>query len=603
MLKTAFCHILTGFGKELFYYRKITERKEKTMFDDLFAENNNPKTNTQEQDDIFNSTPSPTSVNSYQEQNNNYAPSRNVYIPHRKTQQAKNTYTQNNQQMFSDIQSPAAPQPSYSTSSPVENMGSMANNMPRGTIGDYKKYARADIDWKTLVIPTVLCMVIAYVMSELEGLAMNVLGGVVGSVLSLIISIGMLVLIAGLTAGLYNVYLEQKRNKQKASLFGKFNRTLPMLGLGLLLALIYSVPMGITCIPIFYGYLNKNNALIGIGFLLFLIWLGFCVYFSLKWSQAEILCTEGAGPIESMKKSSQLMKHHKMQFLGLCLSFLGWVLLGALFGTFINLLLGTLPFHFMSEVSTLGVVLVGKNNGIAVVAALIPVLVYFTMTKIEFYEDLVGNGVNPITKTASKSAIWVTAVAVLIISLFSAIGLMLPINRVSSNNAVAEWNGSLYTAGPGSISVKPIKFATLPVDTPIETPLDNPTENPIEAPIDNPIDTPSTPDVSGNQQSALGLKYTVPSGYELFSSTEDSISYFSGSESIWIDRYESDEDLSYLVDTYGATQTTVGGEPAYCYQSFDNYYYVFKHNGYRYDINGFIESDVNTLVQSINFEG
>ena len=478
----------------------------------------------------------------------------------------------------------------------------------RATIKELKKHARSDMKWGRLTGAMIVAILIigvfqgifngvSSVMSN-QTIALAISG--VGSLLTMFLS-------AAVTAGLLTIFLETKRGRNDTGVLGRFDRMLPMLGVILLVSLLVIWPLLVAGIVLGVGFVLQNQIVLYVGLGLMLVAYILAIIFSLKYSQATVLCADGHGVISSLKTSKRIMKGRKLQLFGLQLSFLGWIFLGILFGALLNVLIGTIPFYFMPEVSTVGVIGANLNTLVAIYIALFPTLIYMAMTQIEFYEDTMGNGLNPFKEKTTKKPIWIVALLTLLVALVSAGMFMLPIAKVSADDARVSLGGVNFEARKGYLGfttdgTQQTPTVNVPIidnpDGPIDigtTPEEPVTEDPtVETPAQDPINTGSTP--------LIGIKYTIPEGYEVLDESDSSAYYIKGADSISIYKSEAYNGLTYLEDYYDAEKVTVNGIDCYYYytgETFKEHSYCFEHNGYEYDIRSTVDSDARSVVESI----
>lgn len=500
------------------------------------------------------------------------------------------------------------------------------NNTPPGlynTIADYKAHARSDLDWKRLVVPYLVMEVILVLINAVFSVPAQMLSPNIGAVLSGIGSIIVMFVSAGLTAGVLTIFLETKRKSGNTGLFGRFDRMLPMLGIMVLMFLMMMAPMLIAVIISVVAVTTSNSALAIVAFVAIILALVAMVYIALRYALANLICVDGGGVMDSLKGSASLMRGRKMKYFGLQFSFIGWILLAVLFAAIINVMIGTTPFFFVSEVSAVGVVLANLNTSAIAFVAMIPILVYLLMSEVEFYEDVRGNGLNPIEKTASKSPmIWV-AVAGLIMSLVSAGTFLLPVAKIPADNAVVNYGTTKFSAGKMHLGFTTSTTPSIPgedggdevtptvPDQPTVPDIDEPDSPSIYEDPDSGV-TPSVPETNGGTQDGgddtfIGISYTVPSGYKYSSSSSTYVDYYEegtslNSVSINANTADPNEDWSYLTEYYNAQKLRVGQFDMYYYTTGENYiryHYNFIKDGYEYEIAGDNLSDVQSIAESV----
>ena len=201
------------------------------MFDDLFAENND----------------------SYQMDSTPETPQSEAGQP------ASPQSSPEPAQSYSFDTQPAASEYSYAennyNSTPIKETGFPNKGTSNYTIGDYKRHARSDLDWKRLSISAIACLAASFIFTTLSELAEYFLYGKLQDAVPSIIAIISLFVLSGLSAGFINACLEKKRNSGNTGAFGKFDRMLPMAGTAILVALIIMAPSLISIMAFVYAIL------------------------------------------------------------------------------------------------------------------------------------------------------------------------------------------------------------------------------------------------------------------------------------------------------------------------------------------------------------
>lgn len=310
----------------------------------------------------------------------------------------------------------------YNSNNNMVNNYNSNNYMAYG-IGDYKKHAASDIEWKRLVAVEVITSLLASVIPILSIIIVLLLSTKntqtatsITSILTLINSF----VIVGLTAVILKNFLNVKRHKNEG-MFSGFGKLFPLWVTQLLVGLMIIGSFIIPTIPIIIYNINQSVKLFTILIILALIcMIALDIWIILRYSLAQYLVVDGKSPIEALRTSKKLMSGHKMQLFGLVLSFIGWYLVFYLFNNILYVIFMmpmTGQFNILSLVPGFCLMI------LVTYILVLPLNIYYNMTKVEFYEDRVNNGLNELRVVKKGKPILMTLIISLVLTAIST-GLM-----------------------------------------------------------------------------------------------------------------------------------------------------------------------------------
>lgn len=516
--------------------------------------------------------------------------------------QANNLYDNSSNNTFNNVND-------YNINNHSTNNYNINNYATQG-IGDYKKHAASDIKWKRLIsvevitsllfciLPIVIIMVFLMVGQKSVNTATSIM-----SILSLIASF----ITAGLVAVVIQNFLDVKRHKNDG-MFKGFTRLLPLWITRLLIGLMIIGSFILPVIPLIILGVNHNETLFKILISFALIGMSVLdVWIILRYSLTQYLVVDGKSSIEAMRTSKKLMAGHKLQFLGLVLSFIGWYLLfyvteSVLYTIFMSPLSG--------EFNLVGLLLGWFLMGFVAYILILPLNIYFNMTIAEFYEDRVNNGLNELRVTKKGKPILITLILSVLLTVISTGLMFLPGPKTSLQSLVYQVIPILESYGlefNGNIEVTdPNNFGIGGLNEDINIPDDPNTGGDVDI-NDNGGDTDL--DVLGN--GLAKLNYSVPSGYTQSYVSNNYISY---ADADWNDitlTYEEDYfDLKNYEDIYpGGEYKSIAGHDAYVFlYSFDDSdykEYTCYLKGTKEDDGYYIRAEkedaFNYVINSLNF--
>jgi len=442
---------------------------------------------------------------------------------------------------------------------PVEPRRARHEKVRRLEPKDLRAYARSDIKWKDLTKLMAVFVSILTVLSLMEVGAGKM--GVVGAIIASALSLGMSALLLITSVGVTKSFLDVRRNERMSGLFGAMNRVIPAVGASILLSLVL---MGVMLIPGIVSMLLMTKIPV-VAVLIMLIGVVGVVYMSFVYSQTMWFCVDGDGPVASMKKSRLAMRGNKFRFFKTILPCIGWsILSSAAMGLPIGVPAGIAMVR--NGYSKIGIIIAIILIVLAVIAMLIPLMIYTYMVEAEFYDDLNGVAMNPLRRETTKAPAKIVAIVLAAATILSGIFVALPVkwHEIGDTKDLAELAETELpsTPDPGNVISDPIMEKT------------------------------TDPDIS----------YKVPKGYTLDSNSDYLTAYFSDDDSLFIykDKEEDDaETLQYFRDEYGADDITIGKVKGVYYKVDDEFAVVFPYNGYIYQITGTNEADTRELIESI----
>lgn len=482
------------------------------------------------------------------------------------------------------------------------------NNYTSYGIGDYKKHAASDINWKRLVSVEVITSLLACVVPILLLLIVVLIGTKsislatsLSSALSLVASF----VFAGLTCVILQNFIDTKRHKNEG-MFKGFNRLFAMWVVNLLLGLMIVGSFIIPAIPIIIYATTQNTTLFAI--LMFLAVIGMIVldtWIILRYSLAQYLVVDGKSPIEAMRTSKKLMSGHKLQLLGLVLSFIGWYLV---FYMFNSILYTAFMSPIRGEFNILGFGLGMLLMLIVTYILTLPLLIYFYMTKVEFYEDRVNNGLNELRVVSKGKPILLTLLLSIILTAASIGLIFLPGTKTTLESLINQYGPLLQTYG---ITLNSNLGSTDPSGLDIEGwDIDGNTGTGDDFNTGGDIDTGG--DVDTNNGGGLlspglsKLHFSVPAGYTQSYVDETYMSYTNEDWDNIMFSYYDDFDLSFYKELYpGGEDIKVGGYDAYKFsmneEAYDSYTCYIQYNNEGYYISADNQEDLDSVLNSIYF--
>ena len=490
------------------------------------------------------------------------------------------------------------------------------NNYSTYGIGDYKKHAKSDINWKRLIFAVI-------VLSLLSGVIPGIMGGISGlfgatssitSLLTSILSLANMFVVAGLSACILSNYLEVKRHRNEKGLFGSFNKLFPywvtkfLIGLMvvgfLLIPIIFIVIAAVTSKPVFF-------ILFGIAMLGFFV---FCIWISLRYALAGYLVVDGKSPFEALRTSKKLMVGHKFQLFGLELSFIGWYFISSMFMS-VLFIVCRLPLSITETASIIGLIPHIFFILIAIFIISLPLNIYYNMSIVEFYEDRINNGLNELTVVSKAKPVLLTLLISLVFTLASAGMILLPIQQqplpinlgplqVTENGFSVNQELLNGISGLNSLNTTPnidlgLDDNNLGNDDSWIDDLDN------NDSVNNDVNNNTTSDSSTS--SGLGnITYSIPDGYKENNSSDGYISYTNDDFNIVAISMINYDDIDFYKEYYpGGKKLKVAGYDAYKYTTGDEYKiyycYISINSDKGYEIYADNESDLDYVLNSIKF--
>ena len=446
------------------------------------------------------------------------------------------------------------------------------NNYSNYGVFDYTKHAASDIKWKRLISVEIITSLLVCIIPIISIIIFLLVGqknpSMATSIMSILTLAGSFVT-AGLIAVLLQNFLDVKRNRNEG-MFKGFNRLFPLWVVRFLVGLMIFGSLLIPAIPIIIYAINQNTTLFGI--LMFLAVIGMIVldtWIVLRYNLANYLVIDGKSPIEAMRTSKKLMAGHKFQLLGLFLVFLGWYLVFYLFD-------GVLYTIFMlplaNEFNIVGLLIGWFFMFLATYILLLPLIIYFNMAKVEFYEDRINNGLNELRVVKKGKPILITLILSLVLTIISTGLMFLPGPKTSIQSLInqlapivesygMQLNSGLPTTDPNNLGLEGLDPGNNII-----------TEDPNTG---GDVDTNGGGDIDLSELGSglTKIKYSVPSGYTQSYVSNDYISY---SNADWNDitlTYEDSYfDLKNYEDIYpGGEYKSIAGHDAYVFlYSFDD---------------------------------
>ena len=446
------------------------------------------------------------------------------------------------------------------------------NNYNNYGVFDYTKHAASDIKWKRLISVEVITSLLSCILPILMIIIFLLVGQKNTSMATSITSILSLVssfVSAGLIAVLLQNFLDVKRNRNEG-MFKGFNKLFPIWVIRLLIGLMIFGSLLIPAIPIIIYAINHNTTLFGI--LMFLAVIGTVVldtWIVLRYNLAQYLVLDGKSPIEAMRTSKKLMAGHKFQLLGLFLVFLGWYFV---FYIFDGILYTIFMLPLSGEFNIIGLAIGWIFMFLATYILLLPLIIYFNMAKVEFYEDRINNGLNELRVVKKGKPILITLILSLVLTVISTGLMFLPGPKTSIQSLInqlapivesygMQLNSGLPTTDPNNLGLEGLDPGNNII-----------TEDPNTG---GDVDTNSGGDIDLSELGSglTKIKYSVPNGYTQSYVSNDYISY---SNADWNDitlTYEDSYfDLKNYEDIYpGGEYKSIAGHDAYVFlYSFDD---------------------------------
>ena len=446
------------------------------------------------------------------------------------------------------------------------------NNYNNYGVFDYTKHAASDIKWKRLISVEVITSLLSCILPILMIIIFLLVGQKNTSMATSITSILSLVssfVSAGLIAVLLQNFLDVKRNRNEG-MFKGFNKLFPIWVIRLLIGLMIFGSLLIPAIPIIIYAINHNTTLFGI--LMFLAVIGTVVldtWIVLRYNLAQYLVLDGKSPIEAMRTSKKLMAGHKFQLLGLFLVFLGWYFV---FYIFDGILYTIFMLPLSGEFNIIGLAIGWIFMFLATYILLLPLIIYFNMAKVEFYEDRINNGLNELRVVKKGKPILITLILSLVLTVISTGLMFLPGPKTSIQSLInqlapivesygMQLNSGLPTTDPNNLGLEGLDPGNNII-----------TEDPNTG---GDVDTNNGGDIDLSELGSglTKIKYSVPNGYTQSYVSNDYISY---SNADWNDitlTYEDSYfDLKNYEDIYpGGEYKSIAGHDAYVFlYSFDD---------------------------------
>ena len=463
------------------------------------------------------------------------------------------------------------------------------------SIGSCKTHARADINWKKAIGSYGGFFLAVVLASVIIALPASILGFADSPVFSLIQSILIGLLTAGLEAGLIMVFLDMKRKQNSNSLFSRMGKAPGVFVQDLLVEIIAGLPVLLGMIPLAIGLIKMSGApvflhlpvkasvMIGIGSITFLAGLVVTVLLSLGYALSKpFYIDKGLGIVQAMKESRHKMKGYKAMYFFMNLSFIGWIMLSSVFILITGSFLGTLPTFFMKEVSEVGMIVAACNVAVIAIIAFLPITIYMQMAKLELYEHRSGDALNSLSMESKKKPgklIAGVAIISLVFALLSSVALALPVKRVPAGQSISLPNYYVLKVDKGSISIE----QELPENIPGDISDENEYED-VEDLSDQDLtyNEENTQNDSAARNSSgiyktYDLTYTIPSEYIneylTYNGSEESYASFfdDNSNSIFVN-YLPYGKLEYEKDyNKNGTDTQAAGHNAYRYKNDSGY--------------------------------
>ena len=446
------------------------------------------------------------------------------------------------------------------------------NNYNNYGVFDYTKHAASDIKWKRLISVEVITSLLSCILPILMIIIFLLVGQKNTSMATSITSILSLVssfVSAGLIAVLLQNFLDVKKNRNEG-MFKGFNKLFPIWVIRLLIGLMIFGSLLIPAIPIIIYAINHNTTLFGI--LMFLAVIGTVVldtWIVLRYNLAQYLVLDGKSPIEAMRTSKKLMAGHKFQLLGLFLVFLGWYFV---FYIFDGILYTIFMLPLSGEFNIIGLAIGWIFMFLATYILLLPLIIYFNMAKVEFYEDRINNGLNELRVVKKGKPILITLILSLVLTVISTGLMFLPGPKTSIQSLInqlapivesygMQLNSGLPTTDPNNLGLEGLDPGNNII-----------TEDPNTG---GDVDTNNGGDIDLSELGSglTKIKYSVPNGYTQSYVSNDYISY---SNADWNDitlTYEDSYfDLKNYEDIYpGGEYKSIAGHDAYVFlYSFDD---------------------------------
>jgi len=587
--------------------------------EELNVQNNNNMNNSMPSQPIPQPIPQETPLqnNSF---NNDFSTPVDMSIPEVQVSQP-NSFEMNTSQKdthfkMNSVNSEINTNMSYADNNNFNNNNSNFNNVNNYSnygVFDYTKHAASDIKWKRLISVEVITSLLVCIIPIISIIIFLLVGqkspSMATSIMSILALAGSFVS-AGLIAVLLQNFLNVKRNRNEG-MFKGFNKLFPIWVIRLLIGLMIFGSLVIPAIPIIIYATNHNTTLFAI--LMFLAVIGMIVldtWIVLRYNLAQYLVLDGKSPIEAMRTSKKLMVGHKFQLLGLFFVFLGWYFV---FYIFDGILYTIFMLPISGEFNIIGLAIGWIFMFIATYILLLPLIIYFSMAKVEFYEDRINNGLNELRVVKKGKPILITLILSLLLTVISTGLMFLPGPKTSIQSLVdqlaplvesygIQLNSNLPNTDPSNLGLEGV----------------NPGENIItEDPnTGGDVDTNNGGEDIDLNELGSGLtkiKYSVPSGYTQSYVSNNYISY---ADADWNDvtvTYEEGYfDLSFYEDMYpGGEYKTIAGHDAYAFiYSFDDSDSDYKEytcyiKGTKdddgYCIRAEKEDAFNYVINSINF--
>ena len=390
----------------------------------------------------------------------------------------------------------------------------------------YRKLAISDISWRPLVKATALYMLIMLVCTAVSspiGAGIGRLSAGAGAAASLVMSIGILFLASGLTAGLLTTFLQVRRKQPVTGLFGSMRMTVPVVRVSLRMLLYVGIWQFIPAAVAGAGYgmtsagMEYGKYVQIAGLVLVIPALVFTIRQALRYALSYYLCVDRKlSPGECLKVSAGLMRGSLTRLLKLYLPFIGWILLLTLASSAF-IVIPLFPVIITGNMSLVGAVAAAIILLLVVSGLSIPLIIYIRMTSTEFYEYRIGSPLGAVTDRDNKKAILIPLLAALLASVLAALLMMLPASRIpvsrylgsGTQEAGTELDGTEQTGDFSGMTIDTTEEETAPSKKDALTP-------------DKPDDvTPGVKDKTSTDYYIGRLTFLPPSGYSVDSKNAD----------------------------------------------------------------------------------
>lgn len=428
---------------------------------------------------------------------------------------------------------------------------------------ELRQYARNDLKFKpilalllnyfTIVLSFSIIGVVLLAFFKVNKISIIICG---------IISILMYLLTIVVLPDFMKIFLDLRRNNPPSKLFSNKGKALSLFVVLFIKSIIFTLIL--LLFPVIGIYLTKiiSSSIIKILVytILVIISAALVILIAIKYSLAEMICVDGAGPIQSLKTSRKLLKDNIIRYIKSILPILGWGLLA-------SLIIGIL--------CSLPLMMIELNQGFNIMAGIMllfsifivecifmfPIYAYFFMIKAEFYDNAINKEMNELHNKRKKLPIVLILSISLILTLLSSFILYI-----------------------------------LPVDVSSSELLN----------LDNLLSKSTTQEQMVDTY-ALGLYFSIPESYVVINQSDTDIYYAKNQKySLQIEMMEGEEDFEEEIDAYGATEETIGTWSGYKYTisgssgtSSTKYGFSFMYNDCKYSIIGDVEGDVYNIVKSI----